>query len=188
MDPANTVRRAAETVFLYLPNAVLFFGFMSDIVNQEINRSIASIAGLLGVFLTFLLGKIRLPTKAGPAVATSGTPSNPFDTETPTPGGPNPFDQFGGKRRMKGGANPFFCSIPGLSGFESNLAPQNLVLTVSILFYYMLSEWIDNPSRSISLSVTAGIVILAQIVSLIVNDCLKPFKFSEISIAIPVIK
>lgn len=188
MDAANSMKLAVGTIFLYLPNAILFFGFMSDVVNQEINRSIASIAGLLGVFSTYLLGKIRLPTRTSVTTATSASTvpaPNPFDQVAPTSN--NPFDAFGGKRNMKGGANPFFCSIPGLSGFESQIAPQNLIMTVSILFYYMLSEWINNPSQSISLSVTSGIIILLQVISLVMNDCLRAFKFSEVSVAIPLV-
>lgn len=169
-----------EQILLYVPNAVLFFGFMSDIVNQEVNRSIASISGLVGVSLTFLIGKLVPVVKSyvytPPASMTAtALPGGPLTSEAPDT---NPF---------RGGGNPLLCSIPGLSLLETDLAPQNLLLTTAILFYYMLSEWVSNPTQSIGVSITSAIIILSQIVSLFMNDCLGKFRFSETSKAIPII-
>jgi hypothetical protein len=54
----GTLVQFFKTLVLYIPNALVLFGFIIDIINQELRYSIASFIGIASVFLNFLVSII----------------------------------------------------------------------------------------------------------------------------------
>lgn len=77
------------------------------------------------------------------------------------------------------------CSLPGFAWLENDIAPQGIVMSMTILSYLLYELWDHGLfEQSIGLSVTTGIVFLMQTVNLIGNGCLENYRFKNWSILI----
>lgn len=120
----------------YIPHILLLFGVLADMFTYQGVWSIPSLVGLLSIFFNYLMqyfwkGLRELFISAENVVKVGST----------TPPVSNPTS-VGGK---KGGAivpPAFFknydgCSVQGFSGFATEFAPQTLVVTATVFYYYI---------------------------------------------------
>ena len=99
--------------------------------------------------------------------------------------GANPF--LGGRRRQKGGATNM-CSLPGFEWLENTVAPQGIVMSMTVLWYLLIELWdTGRTSQSIALGVVTGVVFLLQGAVLYKNNCLAPYKYGIYSIPISLV-
>ncbi len=117
----------AYTGVLFLPHILMMFGFIADAISQDFRYSIPSIAGFLSIFLNWGLG-----------VAVGNLMSA---MSSPPP--------------IVGGAAG--CFIPGFDSFVSNYTSTPLVVTFTVMFYYLIDS-IQN--RGI---VKSGATIVAMV-------------------------
>jgi hypothetical protein len=120
--PAGLVAILSDTI-AYTPHILLLFGVLADIFTLEGVYSIPSLVGLLSVVGNYVLqflwsgleqtvGYLVQLVATGPVAAVS----------TPQAGG-STYDG---------------CTIQGMAGLESPYAPQVLVVTATVFFYYMI--------------------------------------------------
>ena len=93
------------------------------------------------------------------------------------------------KRKQRGGASPFSlvetCSLPGFAWLENDIAPQGIVMSMTILSYLLYELWDHGLfEQSIGLSVTTGIVFLIQSIHLVGNGCLENYRYKNWSILV----
>jgi hypothetical protein len=96
------------------------------------------------------------------------------------------------KRRQRGGNSPFSlvetCSLPGFAWLENDVAPQGIVMSMTILSYLLYELWDHGLfDQSIGLSVTTGIVFALQCINLIGSGCLLNYRYKNWSILIALI-
>jgi len=96
-------------------------------------------------------------------------------------------------RRQRGGANSPFsivetCSLPGFAWLENDIAPQGIVMSMTILSYLLYELWDHGLfEQSIGLSVTTGIVFAMQAINLIGSNCLQEYRYKNWSILIALV-
>ena len=154
-----------KETMLYLPHIMLLFGVLADMFTMQGVYSIPSIIGLLSIFVSgFVLkyfwtgisesigyvARLLAMRKTGTSAAQE---VNPFKDEKK---GPTPLTEgaFQGTRAKakgttalpaaasKGGA-PITtsydgCTVQGFSKFQSPYAPQTLVVTATVFWYYII--------------------------------------------------
>ena len=99
--------------------------------------------------------------------------------------GANPF--LGGRRKQRGGATNM-CSLPGFEWLENTVAPQGIVMSMTVLWYLLIELWdTGRTSQSIALGVVTGIVFLLQGTVLHKNNCLASYKYGIYSILISLV-
>lgn len=124
---------AVDTI-TYMPHIILLFGVLADMLTYDGVWSIPSLVGVLSIPANWLMKYFWLGLqelfKQGKTVATIGS------TQAPTEG--NPF------AAQQGGAKPgaFFtsydgCSVQGFEWLSTEFAPQTLVVTATVFFYYI---------------------------------------------------
>jgi hypothetical protein len=71
---------------------------------------------------------------------------------------------------QRGGALP--CDVPGFEWLNSEIAPQSIVMSMTILWFILIQAW-DNgeSSQTIGLGVTTAIVFFLQVAVLRKSDC-----------------
>ena len=157
---------AIDTI-TYIPHILLLFGVLMDMFTYQGVWSIASLVGLLSVFLNYFM---QYFWKGLQEVYDS------FDKVRNV--GSQPIPTVGGR---KGGALPgsFFknydgCSVQGFEGWRTDYAPQTLVVTATVFSYYIFDlvrnrGWL-NSAASILIF---GAVYIAQTA---VIDCGGPYS------------
>jgi hypothetical protein len=94
------------------------------------------------------------------------------------------------RRRQRGGANSPIsivetCSLPGFGWLENDIAPQGIVMSMTILSYLLYELWDHGMfNQSIGLLVTTGIVFVLQSINLISSGCLSDYRYKNWSILI----
>ena len=120
--PAGMSAILGDTV-AYTPHILLLFGVLADIFTMEGVYSIPSLVGLLSIFGNYVLqflwsgleqtvGYVVQLATTGPVAAVS--------------------------QPQMGGSTYDGCTIQGMGGWESPYAPQVLVVTATVFFYYMI--------------------------------------------------
>jgi hypothetical protein len=192
----------------YVPVALLSFGFVADIVSQTFNYSIGGIVGILAMALNALVGAglsrgslgqaaqaAVAAVAAAPAavvtnVANAVSESNPF-TAAPAPApaaapAPAPAVDSDGvptTNPFRGGGSEL-CSFPGFDSFDNKYAPQNILVTTTIMFYYMIGQWESgNASRTVAPGLTLLVTVLSQVGIRYTHGCLDPWWAPLVSIA-----
>ena len=106
--------------FVYLPTALLTFGILVDVINQDFRYMIATLIGLAAIFLNKIFGmgidkwSGRSSNVVGDVVAeVTGAITAPIPTSY---------------------AN---CIVPGFESFESMYMPQSILLTTTIFTYFL---------------------------------------------------
>jgi hypothetical protein len=75
------------------------------------------------------------------------------------------------------------CSLPGFAWLENDIAPQGIVMSMTILSYLLYELWDHGLfEQSIGLSVTTAIVFVMQTINLVGNGCLENYRFKNWSI------
>jgi hypothetical protein len=170
---------------LYFPNTLLVYGFMADIVNSRYRYSIASITALFGMVFNKLFGEqiiagllqagrgiaSLIPKKAvTPPVFTSESTGAPLFTGTAT------------TPPLTGGATNL-CSLPGFEWLENKVAPQGVIMSMTVLWYLMIELWdTGGGQQSITVSVITAVIFLVQWMVLSKNKCLDSYVFSNWSV------
>ena len=96
----------------------------------------------------------------------------------------------GKKLKQAGGSTSSVntCSLPGFAWLENDIAPQGIVMSMTILSYLLYELWDHGLfEQSIGLSVTTGIVFLLQSMNLIGSGCLNTYRFKNWSILIALV-
>jgi hypothetical protein len=174
-------------VILYIPIALGMFGFFADAVNGKYHYTPTSLTAMFGMGINKLLGSTvaGLVASAGNYVINRGRAAVP----TAAPAGPvapapeipidvNPF--AGGQR---GGAVP--CTLPGFEWLENTIAPQGLIVSMTVLFY-ILFEMVDT-SQTSNIPAIGGvtlIVFLLQSFTYVRNGCLVGYDYGKWSLII----
>ena len=185
------------TMFMvYLPTALLSFGFIADMLAQQYNMSAGSLVGIAGILLNWGLGKamglrsgstVDTPIQStAEAVAQGSTAAvenltnlNPDASSLPPP---PPFEQGGSRKKnrmQKGGAVELkdICNIPGLG--LNGYFPQSILMTATILMFYLNGIWANNPSHSIAASSFTVLFILLQ-TYFVYSKCSSDFSMFKI--------
>jgi hypothetical protein len=93
----------------------------------------------------------------------------------------------------RGGADPVvrvpapwsstkFCSLPGFEWLENTIAPQGIVMSMTILWYLMIELWdTGSGGQSAALGVTTAIVFIVQWLVLAKNGCLDQYRYKMYS-------
>jgi hypothetical protein len=131
----------------FLPHILILFGVLADIFTLQGAYSIPSLVGLMSIpihyVLQFLwsgivafLGDIYKLATTVPAGTTSSTPLF-SGTNTGASVGRTPI--IGGAMSAWNG-----CEIYGFEGMKSPYAPQGLVVTATIFWFYLLDLWMNR--------------------------------------------
>jgi hypothetical protein len=121
------------------------------------------------------------------AAAVAATPAvsaavNPFeestnDSEEGVPS-TNPF---------RGGATDL-CSLPGFEWLENKIAPQGIVMSMTVLWYLMIELWDTGAGpQSMALGITSAITFGLQWFVLHRSNCLTSYKYGTYSAIIALI-
>jgi hypothetical protein len=141
----------------FLPHILILFGVFADIFTMQGAYSIPSLVGICSILINFLmkfvldgvnvvfrdLADIVNTQRANPSAATSGGPLASVAAA---------FGQSAGGGKMTGGAMTAWdgCEIKGFEYFKSDYAPQGLVVTATIFWYYILDLMVNrNPLDSV---------------------------------------
>lgn len=154
------IQEFSYTMILFLPHILMVFGFIADALAQDFRYSIPSIAGILSIFLNWGFGlafqKIMAAMSSAPPV-----PSAPL---------------------MGGGASG--CFIPGFDTFVSDYSSAPLVVTFTVMFYYVI-DLIQN--RGIFQSIATIVAMVAFVASqfwiLKNNGCFAGFSSVGVPLA-----
>lgn len=119
----------------FLPYVLILFGVFADIFTLQGAYSIPSLVGLASIPLNFALQYFW----GGIASILAGA----YTLAMSTPGGAPPVLPSGLANLAAVAAGPANagwdgCEIPGFSGLSSSYAPQSLVVTATIFWYYLL--------------------------------------------------
>jgi hypothetical protein len=91
-----------------------------------------------------------------------------------------------GRGRQRGGA--ITCTIPGFEWLENNVAPQGLVMSMTVLFYILIEMWdTGQTSNSLSIGVVTLIVFLLQSLAYVRNGCIDGFDYGKWSLLISLV-
>lgn len=81
---------------------------------------------------------------------------------------------------QRGGA--ITCSLPGFEWLENTVAPQGIVMSMTILWYLMIELWDTGSSgQSVALGITTAITFIIQWIILSKNGCLDSYRFTVYS-------
>ena len=192
------------TFIYYVPVALLSFGFVADIVSQTFNYSLGGIVGMVAMALNALVGAglsrgsvaqvaqaaVAAVAAAPAAVVNATAEVNPFTAPAPAApaAAPAPAPALGPDgvpttNPFRGGGS-VLCSFPGFESFDNKYAPQNILVTTTIMFYYMIGAWESgNASRTIAPGLTLLVTVLSQVGIRYTHGCLDPWWAPLVSIA-----
>ena len=162
MGPMPTVETGgiqefSYTMVLFLPHILMVFGFIADALAQDFRYSIPSIAGILSIFLNWGSGILFKKVIA----AMSSAPPVPL---------------------IGGGATG--CFIPGFDTFVSDYSSAPLVVTFTVMFYYVI-DLLQNRGffQSIATIVAMVAFVASQFWILKNNGCFTGFSSVGVPLA-----
>ena len=144
--PAGMSAILTDTI-AYTPHILLLFGVLADIFTMEGVYSIPSLVGLLSVFVNYVLMYLWLGLEQTVGYLTE------LVTKSPSAAVMSPVMD------MRGGSTYDGCRIQGLGGWESPYAPQVLVVTATVFFYYMIDLIINRGATA-----AAGTIVTFAVV------------------------
>lgn len=194
------VPQSGTKLIYYIPVALLAFGAIADIISQTFKFSIGSLVGIVAMIANGLVG-MGLPKGTVTGVVQAATQAAETVADTVTDGSfripavgevaswlpdvpyaappPPPLPRTGGDAI----SNAALCSFPGLEKFDNKYAPQNILVTTAIMFYYMIGEWESaNANRTIAPGVALLATVLGQIGVRYTAGCLDPIWSPAVSI------
>lgn len=191
------VPQTGVKLIYYIPVALLAFGVIADIISQTFKFSIGSLVGVMAMITNGLVGMgvpKGAPTTIADAVSevASTVASAPAAVaEAVSDAVPPPADiwetaksiptklltpaMLRGEVPMARGGGSEFCSFPGLEKFDNKWAPQNILVTTAVMFYYMIGEWESgNANRTVVPGAALAVTVLGQIGVMYSSGCLDP--------------
>ena len=183
-----------KETMLYLPHIMLLFGVLADMFTMQGVYSIPSLVGLLSMPVSGFLMKyfwmgvgdtVRYIVeligmrKVGAVVTTTTTTtksSNPFVPDEPvaTRTRSKGTAALPAAATKKGGA-PIVtsydgCTVQGFSGLQSPYAPQTLVVTATVFWYYIIDLIVNKGAGSAAMSL--GVFLAFYVAQMfLVGDC-----------------
>jgi hypothetical protein len=169
---------------LYMPNVFFVYGFIADIVNNKYHYSVASLTALFGMVINRVLGlpvangvsfiRSKINTKIAAPVASALTSAGIVPVAP----------QQGGEEDSMGlpplPVKSKFCSLPGFEWLENTVAPQGIIMSMTVLWYLMIEMWDTGQGQNtIALGVTTLITFGVQWFVLYSNGCLKDYIFQS---------
>lgn len=151
----------------FLPHILILFGVFADIFTMQGAYSIPSLVGICSIPINFLMKYVldgvnvmavdllsiiatrRAGTEAPAAAAGAAAAAAALLTGTPSSASSRASTGTGG---FRGGAMSAWdgCEIKGFEYFKSEYAPQGLVVTATIFWYYLLDLMVNrNPLDSV---------------------------------------
>jgi hypothetical protein len=159
----------------FLPHILILFGVFADIFTMQGAYSIPSLVGICSIPINFLMGKLLdglnvMFVDLLDIVATrrAGTGAVPAAAPAAAPAAGNPFAgglRGGGKMSAWDG-----CEVVGFEFFKSAYAPQGLVVTATIFWYYLLDLMVNRNSLDSVLSWLAFILFFG-LQAMQLKDC-----------------
>lgn len=184
-----------KETMLYLPHIMLLFGVLADMFTMQGVYSIPSLVGLLAIpvsgfvmkffwvgigdsvrYIVELLAMRKTGTTTTTTTTTTTKSSNPFAT---------PAEPISARTRSKGtsalpaaaktGGDPVTtsydgCTVQGFSGLQSPYAPQTLVVTATVFWYYIIDLIVNKGTGSASLSL--GVFLAFYVAQMfLIGDC-----------------
>ena len=155
----------------FLPHILILFGILADIFTLQGVYSIPSLVGLSSIPLHYVmqflwtgvaafLGDVyRMAMTAPPAVAAA----------VPLFSGTNTGANVGNAPRMTGGAMSAWagCEVYGFEGLKSPYAPQGLVVTATVFWYYLLDLLMNrDPLDSVATALAFPLLFGLQVMQL----------------------
>lgn len=154
------IKEFSYVMVLFLPHILLVFGFIADALSQDFRYSIPSIAGLLGLVFNWGLGAAM--TKVSSAM--------------------NPSPSF------VGGSYDSGCSVPGFEWLASSQSSAPLVVTFTVMSYYLLDLWQNRGfGASTPTMLATAALSVSQLMILRSNGCFQasdPFIQFAVSAAL----
>jgi hypothetical protein len=153
------------------------YGFIADIVNSRYQYSIASISSFLGMVVNKYIGGPLINVTVTAVRDRLGAQSQAIKGLAETVNDPLKNAPVGGQR---GGALP--CDVPGFEWLNSEIAPQSIVMSMTILWFILIQAW-DNgeSSQTIALGVTTAIVFILQWLVMQRYGCLTSYRYTVYS-------
>ena len=131
----------------FLPHILILFGILADIFTLRGAYSIPSLIGLLSVVIHYAMQFLWSGVTAmiGDLYTLIMTPPKDVPDITAMFTGSNTGAQVG-RSPIAGGAMSGWngCEVYGFESLKSPYAPQGLVVTASIFWYYLLDLWINR--------------------------------------------
>lgn len=144
---------------LFLPHILVVFGFVADALSQDFRYSIPSIVGFVSLILNW---------GAGLAIGKAMGMMSP----TPAPSG------------LVGGSYDTGCSVPGFEWLSSSYSSAPMVVTFTIMSYYMIDLWQNRGfGSSVSSMIATAAFSIAQFIILKTNGCFTSFSNPAIPFA-----
>lgn len=164
--PSGPVSLIKDTIS-YLPHILLLFGVIADMLTYEGVYSIASFIGLLSIpinwFFKFFWSGILDGLFGLAALASGQQPPAPVQAQAQAPAQPSTGKLFETYNT---------CEVQGFGGMRSPFAPQTLVVTATVFFYYVFDiinnrGWVNATATFLLFFVLYG----AQM--FVMDDCSK---------------
>jgi hypothetical protein len=131
----------------FLPHILILFGILADIFTLRGAYSIPSLIGLLSVVIHYAMQFLwsGVAAMVGDLYTLIMTPPKDVPDITAMFTGSNTGAQVG-RTPIAGGAMSGWngCEVYGFESLKSPYAPQGLVVTASIFWYYLLDLWINR--------------------------------------------
>jgi hypothetical protein len=133
----------------FLPHILILFGILADIFTLRGSYSIPSLVGLLSILLHYSMQFLWSGVTAliGDLYTLIMTPATNTGVSTATTAGKYGDDAlWKGIGKTIGGAMSAWngCEVYGFESLKSPYAPQGLVVTATIFWYYLLDLWINR--------------------------------------------
>ena len=185
-----------KETMLYLPHIMLLFGVLADMFTMQGVYSIPSLVGLLSIpvsgfvmkyfwmgigdsvrYIVELLAMRKSGTTTTTTTTTTTKTANPFVS-------PEPVQPISARTRSKGttalptpakGGAPLTttydgCTVQGFSGLQSPYAPQTLVVTATVFWYYIIDLIISKGPSTAGLSL--GVFLAFYVAQMfLIGDC-----------------
>jgi hypothetical protein len=178
-----------------MPNVFFVYGFIADIVGNKYHYSVASLTALCGMIINRVLGlpvangisfirskiNTKIATPIASALASAGiVPVAPVPPVAPQRGGTAEEDAWGAPLPVPVNVKNKFCSLPGFEWLENTIAPQGIVMSMTVLWYLMIEMWdTGQGDNTVALGVTTLITFVLQWFVLHKNGCLTNYVFNS---------
>lgn len=151
------IKEFSYVMVLFLPHILVVFGFVADALSQDFRYSIPSLAGFASLLINWGLG-----LAFGKAFAAM--------RPTPVP--------------IVGGSYDTGCAVPGFEWLASSYSSAPMVVTFTIMFYYLLDLWQNRGfGSSVSTMIATAAFSIAQFMILRTNGCFSSFSNPAIPFA-----
>ena len=150
------LKEFSYVMVLFLPHILVVFGFVADALSQDFRYSIPSLAGFASLLVNWGIGLLAGKVMPAPAPTTT----------------------------LVGGSYDSGCAVPGFEWLASSYSSAPMVVTFTIMFYYLLDLWQNRGiESSVSTMIATAAFSIAQFVILRTNGCFSSFSNPAIPFA-----